>query len=82
MELKRGQVVFSLSGKDKGTALVITEVKGTSIYVCDGKRRPLERPKMKNPKHVQKTGILFSEDTMKTNAQLKKAIKAVSLKRH
>lgn len=80
MELKRGQVVFSLSGKDKGTALVTVKTEGTDIYVCDGKKRPLERPKKKNRKHVQATNIFFGEDAMRTNVQLKKAIRALSSK--
>lgn len=53
--IKTGMVVISKAGRDKGYFMaVIGEEKG-SLLVADGKERPLNRPKKKNPKHLQKT---------------------------
>ena len=55
MEIKAGNVVFSLAGHDKGRAMVVTRIDGESIFVADGKERKLEKPKRKNKKHVRPT---------------------------
>ncbi|MCM1298539.1 MAG: KOW domain-containing RNA-binding protein [Firmicutes bacterium] len=55
MDFEKGTVVISKAGRDKGRFMaVIGEDKGYPL-VADGKERPLERPKRKNPKHLQKT---------------------------
>lgn len=57
MEFKKGNVVISRAGRDKGyyMAVIDTDDKNDYVIVADGKERPLERPKRKNPKHMQKT---------------------------
>ena len=55
MEFKTGQIVISKAGRDKHRPLVVTGFDGNSVLVCDGKERPLERPKKKNPRHLQAT---------------------------
>ena len=47
MEVKKGAVVISKAGHDKGDFQVIMDFDDTYAYVCDGKYRPLERPKKK-----------------------------------
>lgn len=55
MEFELGNVVISKAGRDKGYFMaVVGEEKGFPL-VADGKERPLERPKKKNPKHLQRT---------------------------
>lgn len=58
-----GRVVISKAGKDKGRWFVIVgiDVDGERLILCDGKRRPIERPKRKNVIHVQFTNY-FLED--------------------
>ena len=53
--------------------VVINEENGF-YFVCDGKERPLERPKKKNAKHLMFTGTYLCEDNYKTNRQLRKAL--------
>ncbi len=36
-------------------AVIGTDDEKDFVIVADGKERPLERPKRKNPKHLQKT---------------------------
>lgn len=75
MELENGQLVISLSGRDKGKMLVVTGREGSFVLVCDGKERPLERPKKKNPKHIQATSMFIESDSMATNLKLRKKLR-------
>ena len=69
-----GQIVCSKSGRDKGYFMVVVKEDENYLYVCDGKERPLERPKRKNAKHLSLTNTVFSENEFKTNKSLKKAL--------
>ena len=69
-----GRIVCSKAGRDKGKYMVITEVGDTVAYVCDGKERPLERPKVKNLKHLSFTGTYLDREQFASNRALKKAI--------
>ena len=78
MELKKGSVVISKAGRDKGYFLAVTEITDEGIYVCDGKERPVERPKKKNPLHLAKTRCVLTEEETATNRSLKRALKKFS----
>ena len=69
-----GRIVCSKAGRDKGYFMVVLKVEGNYLYVCDGKERPLERPKRKNVKHLSLTNTVLTEDKFKTNKSLKKAL--------
>ena len=56
MEIKRGQVVRSLAGHDKGDFQTVLELLPPYAVVCDGKRRSLEHPKRKKLLHLAPTG--------------------------
>ena len=45
-----------------------------SVLLCDGKERPIDRPKSKNIRHVESIGITVTEAEMSTNRALKKAL--------
>ncbi len=70
----KGQIVCSKAGRDKGYFLVVVEESDKFLYVADGKERPLERPKQKNPKHLMLTNTVLNEDSFKTNKSLRKAL--------
>ena len=53
-----GQIVFSKSGRDKGTALIVLSSEGEYVYLADGKVRPISKPKKKKFKHVQPTNTV------------------------
>jgi len=53
-----GQIVFSIKGRDKGTAMIIIAVDGEYVYLVDGKLRPLVKPKKKKAKHIQITNSI------------------------
>jgi ribosomal protein L14E/L6E/L27E len=55
-----GQVVFSKAGRDKGTAMIVLEVRGEFLLLADGRRRGIGNPKRKKAKHVQHTNTVVS----------------------
>jgi ribosomal protein L14E/L6E/L27E len=69
-----GKIVCSKAGRDKGYFMVVVKCENGFLYVCDGKERPLEHPKRKNEKHLQFTNTVLTENSYKTNKQLKKAL--------
>lgn len=60
MEFEKGTVVISKAGRDKGYFMVVLDEAEGCVIVADGKERPLDRPKRKNPKHLQKTNRKLS----------------------
>lgn len=72
--LERGTVVKSSAGRDKGKLLAVVQSDESRVLVCDGKERPVDRPKSKNIRHVESVGASVTEAEMATNRALKKAI--------
>ncbi len=58
MEFTPGQVVYSKSGHDKGLPFIVISVEGEYVYLVDGKRRKVEKPKRKKVIHIQKTNYV------------------------
>lgn len=82
MEYQIGQVVYSKSGHDKGDVQMIVAVEGEYLFLADGKRRKLEKPKRKKMLHVQPTFHVEEEVAAKLqegayvlDADIKKALK-------
>ncbi len=72
--LERGTVVKSSAGRDKGRLLAVMQASEGSVTVCDGKERPIDRPKSKNIRHVECLEFSLTEAEMSTNRALKKAL--------
>lgn len=72
--LERGRVVISLAGRDKGKLLAVMQEEKNRVLICDGKERPVDRPKSKNIRHVEITQALLSEAEIATNRALRKAL--------
>lgn len=47
-----GTIVKSIAGRDSGHLLCVIGWEDKFALVADGKERPLERPKKKNPNHL------------------------------
>ncbi|MCR4925026.1 MAG: KOW domain-containing RNA-binding protein, partial [Clostridiales bacterium] len=77
-EFKIGSVVKSKAGRDAGKFLTVVGFSETYILVCDGKERPLERPKLKNPRHLLLLSVQLPAQKMATNRELRKALKVLS----
>lgn len=74
MEFGIGMIVRSTAGHDKGELMLVVGFQGNMALICDGRQRPLERPKKKNPKHLKATSFVITEDEVATNRRLKKAL--------
>lgn len=72
--LERGNVIRSSAGRDKGRLLAVMQVSEKLVTVCDGKERPVDRPKSKNIRHIEYVGASIKEDELATNRMLKKAL--------
>lgn len=44
------------------------------VYVVDGKKRRLENPKRKNPRHLTFLSDSINEEKMKTNRSVRRAL--------
>lgn len=76
MKLEIGRVVYSRAGRDRGEFLAITDFDRQTVTVCNGKDRPLERPKRKNLKHIGLTTTVLDNGSMSTNRSLRRALRA------
>ena len=70
----KGQIVCSLKGRDKGYFMVIVKEEDGYYFVCDGKERPIERPKRKNKKHLIFTDTFLDDSDCKSNKSLRKGL--------
>lgn len=60
--LKVGQVVRSKNGRDTGKVfIVLSIVDDNYVKIVDGKRRTLEKPKLKKIKHLDVYNKVFDE---------------------
>jgi ribosomal protein L14E/L6E/L27E len=75
MEIRRGQVMRSLAGHDKGDFQTVLKVEGVFAYMADGKRRTLENSKKKKLMHLAPTGTVLSEESLATNRQIRTALR-------
>ena len=72
--LEKGTVVRSSAGRDKGRLLAVMREEKNRVLICDGKERPVDRPKSKNIRHVEITQASLSEAEIATNRALRKAL--------
>ncbi len=66
--IKVGSVVLSTAGHDSGNYFVVVELENAEfVKICDGKNRPLEKPKRKKIKHIKDTFLVVEEIANKLN---------------
>ena len=73
----KGAVVISGAGRDKGEYLAVVDAHADRVCVCNGRDRPLNRPKSKNPVHLIETGKTLPADAFRGNKALKKALAGI-----
>ncbi len=80
MELVRGQVVTSRSGRDVTRAYVVLSVQGDArsgkqrAVLVNGFKWTLAQPKHKNPKHLQPTSHILADAEMQTDEKINTAL--------
>ncbi len=72
--LEKGTVVKSAAGRDKDKLLAVVGSENNRVLVCDGKERPVDRPKSKNIRHVELINASITDADMATNRALRKAL--------
>lgn len=71
---KIGSIVIGNAGRDSDNYFAVVGVDEKFVYICNGKQRPIERPKRKNPKHITLTGFEIDAENMATNRRLRKTL--------
>ena len=78
MNYVKGQVLVSAAGHDKGELLAVTGFDGNRVFLCNGKSHKLEKPKAKNPKHLEETQFVLSEHSMATDRSIRKQLNKIA----
>ncbi len=73
MEIVKGSLVRACAGRDKGSLFVAVGVHDGFVYISDGRTRPLEKPKRKNPKHISPMHEIIQTQGL-TNKKLRQLI--------
>jgi ribosomal protein L14E/L6E/L27E len=72
---EKGTVVLSLKGHDKGSYSVVAGIQEDGrILIADGKRRKLNAPKAKNPRHLEAQAQTVHLDEAVSDKALKKVL--------
>ncbi len=77
---KRGKVVVSKAGHDKGELLAVLSSDEKFIYVADGKQRKVAQPKPKNPKHTECTEMIIEDENLLYDGRLRKSLNRLNEK--
>lgn len=75
--MMQGMIVISAAGRDRGRLLAVVRADAEGVWVADGKERPLERPKRKNPKHIVQTEYFLKQPFPSTNRRLRGALRGL-----
>lgn len=76
-----GDLVIATAGKEKNEIFLVVKVDQQFVYIADGKRVGVIKPKRKNEKHIQKVSkqrFLLGDDItrdVKYNSAVRKLIK-------
>lgn len=73
-KIKRGSVVRSKAGRNKGKVMCVLEVEKNFVYAADGKEYSTARPKLKNMRHIEPTGAVISNEELLFDSRLRKAL--------
>lgn len=72
--IEKGHIVRSMAGHDAGSFYAVLSLEGDFALIADGKRRPLQKPKRKRLKHLQKTNTVLDVSLIENDNQLRKAL--------
>lgn len=61
----------SCFGHDKGRYYLVVNFEHNMAKIADGKRRMIEHPKKKNPKHLAPTQVVVNTDDYPTNRKIR-----------
>lgn len=75
-----GAAVKALAGRDtdKDGIYVVVDIDDDFIYIANGRRRKIQHPKRKNPRHIEPTGQVFSKEEITTNRLIRQSLRQIS----
>ena len=76
--MEAGRVVWSKAGHDKHSFYMVVRMENGRAYIADGRRRKLDKPKAKNPAHLNSTKTIFEPETVKTDKRLRELLRALN----
>ena len=62
MNADKGRIVKPTAGKESNGFYVVVKADEKFVYIADGKKRKLSKPKRKNPKHLRSTNKIIEMD--------------------
>lgn len=85
-DLRPGQVVISLAGRDRGRKMIVIRLEGDRwVWVADGELRRSANPKRKNRRHVQPQELVaaglaqrLAEGRAVTDPEVRQALEQVA----
>ncbi|MCI8622170.1 MAG: hypothetical protein HFG26_00740 [Provencibacterium sp.] len=77
-QLQVGSIVRSRAGRDKDGFFTVMRLEGDFAWLCDGKSRPLSRPKKKRLRHLELTHGFILKDAIRSDKQLRGLLKGYS----
>jgi ribosomal protein L14E/L6E/L27E len=72
--IEAGRIVRSVAGHDKDRFYVAVKAEGGKVWIADGERRKLEKPKAKNERHLRLTAVIADAESWETNKRLRKLL--------
>ena len=69
MDCVKGCIVKAAAGHDAGRFFIVLDTEGEYLFLADGKRRKVEKPKKKKHKHVFPTAHIVPVTAELTNKQ-------------
>ena len=72
--MKKGTVVRSKAGHDKGSFFAVVSVCGGFAFLTDGKSRPLDKLKKKNIIHLAVTHTVLDERVMESDSEIRRIL--------
>ncbi|MEG2429734.1 MAG: hypothetical protein RSA79_03300 [Oscillospiraceae bacterium] len=74
MQFNEGMIVKSCAGHDQNLFYVIAKIENDKIFIADGKRRKLKKPKLKNQIHLAKTNTILEKSDYQTDLKLRRIL--------
>lgn len=74
MQFYEGMIVKSCAGHDQNLFYVVAKIENGKIFIADGKRRKLKKPKLKNQIHLAKTNTILEQSDYLTDLKLRRIL--------